>query len=293
MELRHLKYFVAVAEELNFARAADRLQMTQPPLSQQILQLERELGVPLFFRTKRKVELTAAGTVLVNEARTILRQVEHAADLVRLAAGGEIGELSIGFVGSATYDILPVVVREYRRQYKGVHLSLTELSTPMQVLALERGDIDIGVLRPPVPSGIDSLTVQSADCVLAMPKEHPLAGAASIRLRDTAGFPYVLLSRKTWVGLYDEVVTLCNRSGFTPNIVQEALEFQTVIGLVAAGIGVALVPPSSQNLHARDVIYKSLTDVAPSAAMAIAWRTGDSSALVQNFVAIAAIWKEL
>ncbi len=293
VELRRLEYFVAVAEELNYAKAAVRLKMTQPPLSQQILQLERELGVKLFFRTKRKVELTAAGEVLLREARGILRRVDHAADLARRADRGEIGELSIGFVGSATYDILPVVVREYRRQYPGVHLSLTEMSTPLQVEALVRGDIDIGVLRPPVPVGIESKTVQSAECVLAIPKGHPLAHAGAISLHDTATVPYVILSRKTWGGLYDDVVSLCNRSGFRPNIVQEALEFQTVIGLVAAGIGIALVPPSSQNLHAREVVYKTLDDVAPMTEMAIAWRTGDSSPLVRNFVDTGAAWQTL
>lgn len=293
MELRHLEYFVAVAEELNFARAAVRLKMTQPPLSQQILQLERELGVQLFFRTKRKVELTAAGEVFLGEARAILHRVHHATDLVRRADRGEIGELSVGFVGSATYDILPVVVREYQRKYPGVHLSLTELSTPLQVEALGRGDIDIGVLRPPVSGGIESITVHSARCVLAIPQEHPLAGSERIFLHDTASVPYVLLSRTTWAGLYDDVLSLCHKSGFTPDIAQEALEFQTVIGLVAAGIGVAFVPPSSQNLHAREVVYRTVSDFAPMAEMAIAWRTGDSSALVRNFIDIAASWEKL
>ncbi|KPV45102.1 LysR family transcriptional regulator [Alicyclobacillus ferrooxydans] len=291
-ELRHLEYFVAVAEELNFAKAALRLQMTQPPLSQQILQLERELGVQLFFRTKRKVELTAAGAVFLVEARAILKRVDHAADLARRADSGEIGELSIGFVGSATYDVLPVVVREYQRRYPGVHLSLTEMSTPLQVESLARGDIDIGVLRPPVSSGLEALTVQSARCVLAIPQGHPLAQSDTISLHDTATVPYVLLSRKTWAGLYDDIVSLCNQSGFAPNIAQEALEFQTVIGLVAAGIGIAFVPPSSQNLHARDVVYRTVEDVAPMAAMGIAWRTGDSSALVRNFVDIGAAWEK-
>ncbi|MDQ0189197.1 LysR family transcriptional regulator [Alicyclobacillus cycloheptanicus] len=293
MELRHLEYFVAVAEELNFARAAARLKMTQPPLSQQILQLERELGVQLFQRTKRKVELTAAGEVFLREARDVLARVDHAAEQARRADRGEIGELSIGFVGSATYDILPVVVREYRRRYPHVHLSLTEMATPVQVEALARRDIDVGVLRPPVAGAIESVTIHAAHCVLAIPKGHPLAQAPSISVQDTACVPHILIARKTWAGLHDEIVSLCNRSGFTPHIVQEAFEFQTVLGLVAAGIGIAFVPPSAQNLHARDVVYRTVAGPAPMAAMAIAWRTTDASALVRNFVDIASAWEQL
>lgn len=297
MEIRHLVYFIAVAEELNFGRAAKRLQMTQPPLSQQIQQLERELRVVLFDRTKRSVALTAAGQVFLTEARAILHRVEDAVEQVRRADRGEVGELHVGFVGSATYDILPVVVREYRRRYPQVALSLVELATPKQLVAMQRGDIDVGILRPPIEGDFCVITVQQSPCMLAIPRGHPLAHVQPLRLVDTAQHAYVCIARQTWAGLYDEFLSLCNAAGFHPNIAQEAFEFQTVMGLVAAGVGIAFVPPSAQNLHAREVVYREVVDHRPLSAMAIAWRgVSDASPgppLVENFIAIAQDWQQL
>ncbi|GEN34901.1 MULTISPECIES: LysR family transcriptional regulator [Aneurinibacillus] len=288
MELRHLEYFMAVAEELNFSRAAARLNITQPPLSQQIQQLERELGVPLFHREKKRIQLTGAGELFLVEVRRILAGVSHAVKVAQRAHRGEVGSLVVGFVGSATYDILPAVIREYQLRFPDVHISLYEMSTPEQIEALRQNRIDIGILRPPVSDpALRTNIVQAAPCVLALPKNHPLLEKKEIRLVDTAHFPFVALSRKTWAGLYDEFLSLCNRMGFHPIIRQEALEFQTVIGLVAAGIGIAVVPVSAMNLHTQDVVYRNVKDGMPNAAMGLSWRRDAASPLVDKFVHIA------
>ncbi|MHB1683447.1 MAG: LysR family transcriptional regulator [Bacilli bacterium] len=287
-ELRRLEYFVAVAQELHFGRAAARLQMTQPPLSQQIQLLEEELGVRLLERTKRRVQLTMPGEVYLREILPVLAGIQTAAEAAQRAQKGEVGRLTVGFVGSATYDILPALIREYRSRFPGVSVSLQELSTPSQEAALRKGSIDLGLVRPPVSD--DTLAVhviQESPCVLALPAFHELLAREQIRLQDLAKSPFVLLSRQTWAGLYDEILGLCHQVGFNPLIRQEAFEFQTVIGLVAAGLGVAVVPPSAQNLHTRDVVYRQVAGLMPSAAMGIAWRRDDASPLVREFIDLA------
>jgi DNA-binding transcriptional LysR family regulator len=283
MELRQLQYFLAVAEDLNFSRAAERLRMTQPPLSLQIQNLEKELGFPLFNRNHRLVELTAAGQLFAGEIRKLFdhlhRAIEHSGSVHR----GEKGTLTIGFVGSATYDILPRVLREFRTLHPDVLVHLLELSTPAQLAALHEGEIDIGVLRPPVQDGqLCTEIVSAVPCVLAVPNQHLLAQQHPVALTDLTLYPFVMLSRKTWAGLYDEIVTVCN-----PIIQQEAFEFQTVIGLVAAGLGIAVVPQSAVNLHTKDVVYIDMPDQLPVASMGISWRRKDASPLVQAFISIA------
>lgn len=287
VELRHLVYFVTVAEERHFGRAAQRLQMTQPPLSQQIRQLEEELGVTLLLRSARRVELTPAGEVFLTEARKALEQVERAEDAAKRAGRGELGRLRVGFVGSATYDVLPAVLREFRAQRPGVDVVLQELSTPQQEEALLAGGIDVGFVRPPLTSGqLEVAVVHTSPCVIAMPARHPLAAADGITLTDLAGVPFVMLARTTWAGLYDTVLGLCRANGFSPRIQQEAREFQTVIGLVAGGLGVAVVPASARNLHSRDVVYKEIPGM-PTAEMGVAWRKGDVSPVLTSFLAVA------
>ncbi len=175
MELRQLQYFLTVAEELNFSRAAERLQITQPPLSLQIQHLERELGVLLFYRNNRHVELTDAGKVFADEVRKMLDYLRRAIENTKRTHHGEIGKLTVGFVGSATYDILPMVLREFRSLYPDVQVHLLELPTPKQIEALREDEIDVGVLRPPVhDENIRTEIVSSVPCVLAVPKQHPL-----------------------------------------------------------------------------------------------------------------------
>ncbi|WP_374148648.1 LysR family substrate-binding domain-containing protein, partial [Priestia megaterium] len=196
---------------------------------------------------------------------------------------GEIGTIRVGFVGSATYDILPSILREFRNLYSEVEVHLFEMSTPMQLEALHEGEIDIGVLRPPVNDEIiHTEIVSTVPCVLAVPKQHPLLKIKNVSLSDLKTYPFVMLSRKTWSNLYDEILGLCN-----PIIQQEALEFQTVIGLVAAKLGIAVVPQSAVNLHTQDVVYLDLDDQLPVASMGIAWRQKDQSPLVQSFIQLA------
>ncbi|MCR8925372.1 LysR family transcriptional regulator [Priestia megaterium] len=283
MELRQLQYFIAVAEELNFSRAAERVKITQPPLSLQIQNLEKELDIVLFYRNKRQVKLTDAGKLFYTEVCKIFNHLERAVEDAKRTQHGEIGTIRVGFVGSATYDILPSILREFRNLYSEVEVHLFEMSTPMQLEALHEGEIDIGVLRPPVNDEIvHTEIVSTVPCVLAVPKQHPLLKIKNVSLSDLKTYPFVMLSRKTWSNLYDEILGLCN-----PIIQQEALEFQTVIGLVAAKLGIAVVPQSAVNLHTQDVVYLDLGDQLPVASMGIAWRQKDPSPLVQSFIQLA------
>lgn len=287
MELRQLTYFVTVAEELHFERAARRLSMTQPPLSQSIKQLEEEIGVKLFERSHRRIRLTRAGEAFLEEARRVMRATDHAVERARRVDRGEWGRLTIGFVGSATYDVLPRVIRIFREDYPNVAIETWELSTPMQIDALRQKQIDLGVLRPPVDDpAVQSETVYSTSSVLAVPHKHWITESHSIAWKDLAEEPFVLLSPKTWDWYYREVLACADRAGFKPLVLQEAMEFQTVIGLVAAGMGVAVVPRSAANLH-TDVIYKELRDDIPQADMAVGWRRGDQSSAVMAFVEVA------
>lgn len=287
MELRHLEYFIAVAEELHFGRAALRLQMTQPPLSQQIQQLETEIGVQLFQRSKRHVELTQAGTVFLHEARKVLSQLQLATERAQRAARGQLGRLVIGFVGSATYDVLPAIIRVYREKFPNVDVVLQEFATPLQLKGLHDGQIDVGFVRPPiVDETLSAETIERTHCVAAVPKNHPLARSGAVSLREFSEEPFVALSREIWPGFYDEIIRLCRQTGFSLSIRQEATEFQTIIGLVAAGIGVSIVPASARNIHVHDVVYVDIAEVAPSVEMAVAWRTNDSSLMVHEFVEV-------
>ncbi|RXT15465.1 LysR family transcriptional regulator [Ammoniphilus sp. CFH 90114] len=283
MELRQLQYFLTVSEELNFSRAAERLRITQPPLSLQIQNLEKELGFSLFHRTNRHVQLTEAGRVFADEVRKILDHLDRATSLAKRTHQGELGTLTVGFVGSATYDILPAVIREFRNQYPHVMVNLLEMSTPVQLSALREDEIDIGVLRPPVHDPtLYTEIISTVPCVLAVPKQHPLTEVTNLSIGDLSPYPFVMLSRKTWAGLYDDILGLCN-----PMIRQEALEFQTVIGLVAAGIGIAIVPKSAMNLHTQHVVYLDMENQLPVANMGISWRQNDRSPLVQAFIEMA------
>ncbi|WNS78550.1 LysR family transcriptional regulator [Domibacillus sp. DTU_2020_1001157_1_SI_ALB_TIR_016] len=283
MELRQLEYFMAVAEELNFSRAAKRLRITQPPLSLQIRNLEKELEVILFYRNNRHVELTEAGKAFYKDISKLFDHLQCAVENAQRSHEGKLGNLRVGFVGSATYDILPSVLREFRCLFPDVQVHLHELSTPLQVEALRQNEIDIGVLRPPVlDHSLCTEIVSIAPCVLAVPKQHPLLKKQNISLADLKPYPFVMLSPKTWAGLYNEILGLCN-----PIIQQEALEFQTVIGLVAAGMGIAVVPQSATNLHTQEVVYKDINNQLPLASMGVSYRRNDQSPLVKAFVKIA------
>jgi DNA-binding transcriptional LysR family regulator len=287
MELRHLRYFVAVAEELHFGRAAERLHIAQPPLSQQIRRLETELGVELFRRNRRRVRLTDAGRLLLEQSRPLLAQADDLERLLGRAGAGEIGRLTIGFVGSASYQVLPAVLHEFRNRFPEVELRLEEGTTEEQVPALLSGRIDVGLVRPPVADDAIKLTpLVTERLIAALPEGHPLAKRATVPVAALAQEPFVLTPRRI-TGLYEDVIGVCRAAGFSPQVVQEASEWQTIIGLVSAGIGVSLVPESVATFRRPRVAYRPLRGPNASLEIAIAQRRDDRSPLVAQFREVA------
>jgi DNA-binding transcriptional LysR family regulator len=288
MELRHLRYFVAVAEELHFRRAAERLHMSQPPLSQQIRRLEEDVGATLLVRNQRRVELTAAGQAYLARARDILAAVEDAAREARRVQRGEVGRLDVGFVGSAMYSVVPELLRAFRERFPDVGLHLRELGTTEQLRRLEDGRLDVGFLRPPGPrAGLSIETVLLEPVVAALPEDHPLAAAPELRIEDLAGEPLVLMTRAGAPGLRDALRALTNGLG-DDAIVQEVTEMQTLVGLVAAHVGVSLVPQSLRALARAGVVYRDLAGDVPTVRLSAAWRTGDDSPVLAAFLELMA-----
>lgn len=286
MELRHLRYFVAVAEELHFRRAAERLHMSQPPLSQQIRQLEEEVGAQLLVRNQRKVELTAAGVVFLERAREILDSVEDAARQARRVQRGEVGRLAVGFVGSAMYSFVPELLRGFRESAPDIALRLHELGTTEQLRQLEDGRLDVGFVRAPGRRpGLTLETVLEEQIVVALPDVHPLAQRPVLALGDLAGESLVLLTRAGSPGLRAALADALAELGGEERIAQEVAEMQTVIGLVAAGVGLSLVPESVRALVRHGVTYRPLADAAPVVRLAMAWRANDNSSVLRRFLA--------
>ncbi|MEH2209128.1 LysR family transcriptional regulator [Nostoc sp.] len=295
MELRHLRYFVTLAEELHFGRAAERLHIAQPPLSQQIRQLEAELGFELFHRTKRKVKLTEAGQVFLGEVQQIMRQLQQAIQVGRQTSRGEIGQLVVGFVSSAAYNILPIILRTFRSYVPGVSIELRELTTDQQLEWLREGRMDVGLLRPPVEENRFSCeTIFQESLMVALPEAHLLASQSNVCLTSLANEPFILFPRILAPGLYDLIISLCQQAGFSPKVAQEAIQMQTIVSLVAAEMGVAIVPASLQNLQRIGVVYKTVQEPTPKvafvadvgAAIAMIWRKNETSPTVLKLVEI-------
>ncbi|MCD0492156.1 LysR family transcriptional regulator [Chromobacterium violaceum] len=288
MELRHLRYFLAVAEELHFTRAAERLHIGQPPLSQQIQALEAELGAPLFRRHQRKVELTAAGQQLLPRARQILADSAAAAAAVRRAADGETGELRIGFTSSLPLTpILHHSLQHYRQAYPEVRLTLSEMFTAGQFDALERRQLDLGFVRfnGPTPSPLIRVEELHRDRLLAVvPSAHPLAERKTLPLKLLAGEPLIGYPRESGSGLSEVVRQLALQNGLELKMVQEAGEAITQIGLVAAGVGIAILPSPLECVQIPAVRYVPLSDDGAYLSMGIAVRRDDDSPLVANFL---------
>ncbi|WP_088889197.1 LysR family transcriptional regulator [Leptolyngbya ohadii] len=288
MELRHLRYFVAVAEELHFNRAAERLHIAQPPLSQQIKQLEAELGVELFYRrTKRQVQLTEAGQVFLQATYRILAQVEQATSDTQRAGRGEVGTLAVGFTSTVVYDILPAILSQYREQFPNVHLVLQELTTTQQEEALQNHQIEVGFCHPPLKDNrlkLESILQESL--VVALPETHPLVQETTISICSLANESFVLFPRHLGPGLYDQIVSFCQQANFSPKVVQEAVQLQTIIGLVSANMGVALVPASLQNLQRAGVVYKPLAGATPHVEVAIAWHLDNITPVLREFLLV-------
>ncbi|MFL5863196.1 MAG: LysR substrate-binding domain-containing protein [Solirubrobacteraceae bacterium] len=286
MELRQLRYFVAVAEELHFRRAAARLHISQPPLSQQISALETELGVRLLERTRRRVELTPAGDAFLRDARAMLAELDVAVSTARAIAAGQSGVLRVSFVGSALQSIVPAAVQRFRRARPGVEVELRERSTAEQLRGLSTGVVDVGLIRPPIESDEDlhAELVMSEHTIAAVPADHALAALRRIPLRRLAAEPLVLFPRRQAPGFHDLLIGRLAATGTTPHVVQYAPEMMTIIGLVAAGIGVSPVPASVSHLAIDGVAYRPLTG-APDTELVALTRAGDASPLARAFVA--------
>jgi DNA-binding transcriptional LysR family regulator len=279
MELRHLRYFVVVAEECHFGRAAARLHIAQPPLSQQIRQLESDLGVALFTRTTRKVELTQAGERYLERARAILASVDAAVAEVGRVAAGEQGRLAIGFTGSATYELLPSLVRVLRSEFPWIDLDLKgEMLTPDQVTALLEKTLDLGFLRPPVRhSDIEVRVLRREPLVAVLPQTHPLAARPTVRLAALRDEPFITYPSHHRSVVYEAVLDACEDAGFTPARTQEVAETSTLVSFVAAGLGVALVPASVRHLQITGARYLPLEGTTREVELALAARAGDRS----------------
>ena len=277
VELRHLRYFVAVAEERHFGRAAARLHIAQPPLSQQIRRFEAELGEPLLYRTTRSVELAPAGEVLLERAREILAAVDSAIDDARRAARGEYGRLAIGFTGSVTYAMLPSLAAALRQELPGVTLDLRgELLTPAQVAQLRDGTLDLGLLRPPVHErDLSTEVLGSEPLVAVLPRSHPLADSEAVPLELLNGEPFVTYPSYFRSVLHDAVEDACAAHGFKPLAAHEVAETATLVSFVAAGLGVSLVPASVRNMTVQGAIYRPLAHDTTRVELAAAWRRDD------------------
>jgi DNA-binding transcriptional LysR family regulator len=286
MELRHLRYFVAVAEELHFSKAAERLHIAQPPLSQQIQQLETELGVKLFHRkTKRQVQLTEAGKVFFQEVDRLLVQLETAAALTQRIGRGQTGQLRIGFTSLAIYDLLPLILRQFREQFLEVELVLRELTTSQQEQALKDSLIHVGFAHPPLEDETLSYQcIHRETLVVALSSTHSLARQERICVRSLLSEPLIVFPRYLAPGLYDRIMSLFGQVNFQPNIIQEAIQMQTIIGLVSAGMGVAITPSSLQNLQRSGVVYRPLLEDVPIIETAVIWQQNSLTPIVENFL---------
>ena len=259
IDLRQLRYFVAVAEELHFGRAAARLGMAQPPLTQQIQKLERALGYRVLDRRARKTTLTEAGMVLLSEARRILTEVDQAIDHTRRAGRGETGQLTVGTPPSVMLTRLPAIIRKYRERFPGVRFVLREASTSAIAAGLLAGNLDVGFLREVSTCGTLPLeTILRESVVAILPEAHPLAAAPRLRLRQLAKEPFVLFPPHVGAAFYDKLISFCVDAGFTPRIVQEATQWQSVVTFVETGMGVSIAPAGVQKFRWKGVVYRPL-----------------------------------
>jgi DNA-binding transcriptional LysR family regulator len=284
MELRHLRYFVAVAEEMHFGRAAQRLHIVQPALSKQIIALERELDVRLFTRTKRRVAFTAAGAAFYQDARDVLARVDRATELTKRTAAGALGTLDIGFVSPVIWSVLQPILRRQRESFPGVHLHLHELHSSPQMRMLREGKLDAGFLTTTGPDELlDFKPVCHEAIVVAIPEQHRLAGEERIDLAELANERFVLVSRSTAPGFFAHCVELCQRYGFSPAVVEEGNTPAALYGMVAAGLGVSLGPESASIVPWQGVTFKHVTKES-SVEFAVAHRRGDTSQALASFL---------
>lgn len=292
VELRVWRQFLVLAEELHFGRAAVRLNMTQPPLTQAIAQLESTLGLRLFDRTKRSVQLSAAGVALLPEVRDLLARASALPAHARAAAAGEVGHLRLAFVSTVGYDLLPHWVRAFRKQYPKVELDLQEATGDMQLQMLARGEMDAGfMLHSPgfEPAGLAHRRIAQEPLVLAMPSQHPLAHLPVLPLSDVLSESLVIFPRRIVPSLYDALFALYHAAGTAPVVVQEAIQMQTIVNLVSAGLGVAWVPESVMQFQRPGVVYRNVLGqrgvTMPGCETSLVWASQGNSPALGRFLA--------
>lgn len=272
MELRHLRYFVAVAEDLSVTRAASRLNIAQPALSHQIKSLEGEVGTLLLHRLSRGVALTGPGVLFAEDARAILAAVEAAKTRARRAAAGELGLMRIGFTGSASFNpFVTGAIRDYRAAFPNVEIELSEEPTAVLLAGLKAGRLDVAFLRP-LPGELDGLWSRhlfDEPMVAAVPASHPVAAHDTVRLADLAGEAFIFYPRRNGRALYDAIMSACEAAGFTPRIAQDAPQLTSIVNLVATGIAIAIVPASMSRIATGDVCYVRILEHAPAAPMVL------------------------
>src|SRR6478609_8378054 len=283
MEIRHLRYFVAVAEELHFGRAAQRLHIQQPPLSRQIQDLETELGFPLFERSRRRVELTPAGIALLGRARQVFEALDVAIHDARSASDGETGRLVIGYPSSLAYSGLTELLRAFRTRFPSVELSLRELPPGDQIDGLKAGSLDVGFVRSSLDEpGLSAELVRREPLMAVLPDDHRLATRRSVPLEALSNEPFVLFPRARGPAFFDQLITLCGTAGFTPRVVQEAPQLD-IVSMVAAGFGVSIMPASMRNFRRPGVAFRPIVG-APQTELLIVWRKHNLSAALHKFV---------
>nr|WP_315496101.1 LysR family transcriptional regulator [uncultured Rhodoferax sp.] len=286
IELRLWRQFVTVAEELHFGRAALRLHMTQPPLTQAIAQLERSLGLPLFARTKRSVQLTPQGLALLPQAQELLQRAQGLVVQARALAVGESGRLRLAFVSTVGFSLLPQWVMAFRQEFPGVQLDLVEATGDVQLQLLKSDEVDAGfVLHASgfATEGLQRLTVAQEPLVLALPESHPLAQRKTLRLQDVWAQPLVTFPRRIVPSLFDAIFGMYHDAGKLPVVAQEAIQMQTIVNLVSAGLGVAWVPASVQQFRRPGVVYRSVVGAVPGCETSLVWQR--SSPALERFMA--------
>jgi DNA-binding transcriptional LysR family regulator len=286
MDYRRLRYFVAVAEELHFTRAAHRLGVAQPHLSQEIRRLEREIDVELFSRTKRTVSLTPAGRVFLEKVRTVFDATAEAVNAAQRASKGEVGRLALGFVSAAAYAVVPQVVARFRKAYPDVELVLYELNSDEGVELIRHGGLDVCLLHPPrnLDPTLHAEVAWQEALVIALPKSHPFASRQSIDLKKLKMEPWVLWRREIASRLYDEIAAACAAAGFEPRVAQRTVRLATVVSLVASGVGLAMVPSSAMRMGIAGVVFRPVRGARVTVPMSFVWRNKDVSPTVAPFV---------
>lgn len=299
MDLRQLRYVIAVAEELNFTRAARRCNVSQPPLSRSIAELEDEIGARLFVRDTHRVSLTAAGSSLIDDARRALQLLDSCTDRARRVAKGLRGTLVLGFGGSPVYALLPNLIRHFRAATPDVRLRFRTMAVLQQIEALRAGQIDIGIVRLPVHDEmLETLPIYSETLVVAIPAKHALLGAAGpVKVRDLSGQPFITYEPRRGFNYHADLLALCRLAGFDPAIAHEAATTESIIGMVASGEGVAIVPEAAKRLrfdgvHFRPLDVKGIPLRMRGVEFGLVWRREDVSPVALEFVKHATSWRK-